>query len=119
MNTNQPATAVPPIYHWIGKSGQTYPYLVFPYETTIWDLPGVYVICDELSPQQIVPVEIGEAESLEQDLTYYDVAQYDDMNTRDCPPPAYVHVRIVLDAAARKAEVEDLKALYQQAYLAA
>ena len=47
------------------------------------------------------------------------MAQYDDMGSRCRPPPAYVHVRIVLDAAARKAEVEDLKALYQQAYLAA
>ena len=119
MKTNQPATAVPPIYHWIGKSGQTYPYLVFPYGTAIWDLPGVYVICDELSPQQIVPVEIGEAESLSNDLMYYDMAQYDDMGSRCRPTPAYVHVRIELDAAARKAEVEDLKALYQQAYLAA
>lgn len=118
MKTNQPATAVPLIYHWIGKSGKTYPYLVFPYNTEIWDLPGVYVICDEISPQQIVPVDIGETKSLGNELMYYEMAQYDE-ESRYRPTPAYVHVRIELDAATRKAEVEDLKTLYQQAYLAA
>lgn len=115
MKTSQPASAAPPIYHWIGKSGKTYPYLVFPYGTAIWELPGVFVICDELNPLQIVPVQIGETENLEQDLAYFDMARYDECRPRH----AYVHVRIELDAAARKAEAEDLEALYQQAYLAA
>lgn len=101
-------TELPPIYHWIGKSGKSYPYLVFEFGGQMWDQPGNYIICDQVTPIQVMPREIGQTDDLADELMRRE------MNMRECGTsvPAYVHVRINLNEADSLAEENDLKELY-------
>lgn len=99
---------VPPCYHWIGKSGEVYPYVVFKFGEQIWRLPGNFIVCDQISPIQLAPIEIDETDDLE--FCLIELEQYYKEHGR--PAPDYVHVRINIDDEARAAEAQDLKDLY-------
>jgi cation transport regulator ChaC len=101
-------TELPPLYHWIGKSGKTYPYMVFEFGALLWNQPGNYILCDQVTPLQVMPREIGQTDDLADELMRRE------MNMRECETsvPAYVHVRINLNEADSLAEENDLKELY-------
>lgn len=101
-------TELPPIYHWIGKSGKSYPYIVFEFGTRVWDQPGNFIICEQATPLQVMPRKIGKTDDLEGELMRLEMIMHEDLESS----PAYVHVRINLNEADSLAEEKDLKELY-------
>ena len=50
--------------NWIGKSGQSYPFFLFPHGTEFHAASAVYIACKQVAPETFSALYVGEAESL-------------------------------------------------------
>lgn len=100
----------PPLYHWIAKSGKSYPYRVFEYGMLVPNDPGNFIVCDQATPLQVIPMHIGQGNNVAYEMLKYEASGW---FTGRKHAHAYVHVRVNEFEADRLAEEKDLKELYQ------
>jgi hypothetical protein len=89
--------------NWVGKSGKTYTYCVYPLGTSFKEEPGNYIYAKEISPGRWVAKYIGQTKNLNQRLGGHEKEACAKRNGA-----THIHAHISADEQTRLAEERDL-----------